>query len=79
MMERKSDISRLLDRLSLKKLITRTKSHDDKRASEIMLTEAGMTILNQIDDGIEKFEKEIIHLSKEEALQLSLMLDKARG
>lgn len=79
MLERNSDISRLLDRLSLKELITRTKCPEDKRATDVAITEAGLNVLVQIDKHIEASEKNTIHLSQAEALQLSQLLDKARG
>ena len=79
MLERNSDISRLLDRLSRKKLITRTPCPEDKRASDVLISKAGLDVLLQIDKHIDASEKQAIHLSKEEALQLSNLLDKARG
>lgn len=79
MLERNSDISRLLDRLSIKKWITRIKCPEDKRATDVMITEAGLNVLQQIDGHMEASEKKIIHLSKDEALQLSRLLDKSRG
>ena len=79
MLERNSDISRLLDRLSIKKWITRIKCPEDKRATDVMITEVGLNVLQQIDGHMEASEKKIIHLSKEEALELSRLLDKSRG
>ncbi len=79
MLERNSDISRLLDRLSLKDLIHRTKCPNDKRATDVRITKKGLAILKSIDDKIDRMEKHLLKLSREEAKQLSLLLDKARG
>lgn len=79
MLDRNSDISRLLDRLILKKLISKTPCPEDKRAADIMITSGGLDILSKVDSFIDESEKTNIHLSKEEASQLSSLLDKCRG
>lgn len=79
MLERNSDISRLLDRMEKKKLIRRNQCPNDKRAADVHITDSGLNILQNIDTEIDKREKETIHLTKEEARQLSHLLDKARG
>jgi DNA-binding MarR family transcriptional regulator len=78
MLDRNSDVSRLLDRLDKKKLIVKRTCPSDKRASDVSITEEGLQLLQLID----KKEKEInpvLSLSEEEALQLSFLLDKCRG
>ncbi len=79
MLDRNSDISRLLDRLIKKKLISKSACPDDKRAADIVITSEGLDVLSQVDGFIDASEKTNIHLSKEEAAQLSLLLDKCRG
>lgn len=79
MLERNSDISRLLDRMAKKNLIGRSQCPNDKRATDVQITESGMAILKAIDANIDQSEKEAIHLTLEEARQLSHLLDKARG
>jgi DNA-binding MarR family transcriptional regulator len=79
MLERNSDISRMLDRLAKKNLIIRSKSPSDKRATDVLISPAGLTVLKTIDATIDKVEKEVIHLSQKEAKLLSDLLDKARG
>ena len=77
MLDRNSDVSRLLDRLSLKKLITKTTCPKDKRASDVNITEEGIELLKLID----KDEKEMrspLALTDDEAMQLSDLLDKCR-
>lgn len=79
MLERNSDVSRLLDRMARKKLISRSQCPNDKRATDISITKAGLDVLTQIDSHIDQSEKHNIRLSGEEARQLSRLLDKARG
>ena len=79
MMERNSDISRLLDRMAKKDLISRNQCPNDKRATDIGITKAGLDILKRIDVNIDEAEKRNIRLTSAEARQLSDLLDKARG
>lgn len=79
MLDKNSDIPRLLDRLVKKNLIVKTVCPSDKRAADVIITDNGLAILSQLDDQLDQREKEQIHLTKEEAAQLSNLLDKCRG
>jgi DNA-binding MarR family transcriptional regulator len=80
MLDRHSDISRLLDRLLKKNLISKTQCPNDKRAGEIAITPEGLALLSQIDSQFNKMERAMLaDLSEEEALQLSTLLDKCRA
>ena len=79
MLERNSDISRLLDRMVRKNYITRIQCPTDKRASNVSITGTGLSILKEIDQAIDQHEKAFLKLNQTEARQLSLLLDKARG
>ena len=79
MLDRNSDIPRLLDRLLKKTLISKSPCANDKRAADIIITPDGLDMLGQIDSHLDESEKTNIHLTKEEALQLSRLLDKTRG
>ncbi len=79
MLERNSDISRLLDRLARKSLINRSQCPNDKRATDVAITREGLAVLKDIDKKIDDTEKQILHLTTDEARQLSKLLDKARG
>jgi DNA-binding MarR family transcriptional regulator len=78
MLDRNSDVSRLLDRLALKNLITKTTCPADKRASDVSITETGLELLKTIDKQ-EKEKAPVLSLTEEEADQLSNLLDKSRG
>lgn len=78
MLDKNSDIPRLLDRLVKKNLILKTVCPSDKRAADVIITETGLSILYQIDELLDRTEAEQLRLTKEEAIQLSDLLDKCR-
>ena len=78
MMDKNSDVSRLLDRLELKKLIEKRPSPLDKRATNIFISSSGLDMLEEIDTRQEEFDA-ILALSDEDARLLSELLDKARS
>ncbi|PZR29688.1 MAG: MarR family transcriptional regulator, partial [Azospira oryzae] len=50
----------------------------DKRAADVIITETGLSILYQIDELLDQIESRQLKLTKEEATQLSDLLDKCR-
>jgi DNA-binding MarR family transcriptional regulator len=78
MLDKNSDVSRLLDRLIGKKLVAKIKCPEDKRASNISIANSGLELLQKLDEDINNLDKKLITLSKEEANQLSALLDKCR-
>jgi DNA-binding MarR family transcriptional regulator len=78
LLDRNSDVSRLLDRLAAKDLITKNTCPQDKRASDIFITQQGLDLLKEIDKSQKEID-EVLSLSAEEASQLSDLLDKCRG
>jgi len=79
MLDRNSDIPRLLDRLVKKELILKTICPSDKRAADVTITAQGLALLSKIDPLIDEHEMTQIPLSKEDAAQLSDLLDKCRS
>ncbi|NOS57441.1 MAG: MarR family transcriptional regulator [Cyclobacteriaceae bacterium] len=79
MLDKNSDVSRLLDRLILKKLVTKSQCPNDKRAADVLITEAGLDLLKKIDGKMDETDLAVFHLTKTEATQLSDLLDKCRG
>lgn len=78
MLDKNSDVSRLLDRLVAKNLIVKKACPNDRRAADVSITEEGLSLLKIID----KQQSEIDHiltLTEIEAKQLSDLLDKSRG
>ncbi|HZY82116.1 MAG TPA: MarR family transcriptional regulator [Cyclobacteriaceae bacterium] len=79
MLDRNSDISRLLDRLLKKELINKSQSENDKRAANVSITQKGLDLLSRIDEKFQEVERNHFNLTEAEATQLSQLLDKARG
>lgn len=77
MPDRNSDVSRLLDRLAGKKLITKKTCPNDKRACDVLIAAQGISLLKEV----EKCQKldHILNLSPDEASYLGDLLDKSRG
>jgi len=78
MLDKNSDVSRLLDRLIGKKLAIKTPCPEDKRASNVSISSTGLDLLQKLDIDINNMDKQLISLSREEAIQLSSLLDKCR-
>jgi len=79
MLDRNSDISRLLDRLLKKNLIAKHLRPGDKRATDVAITEEGLELLKRIDKDLESREHGTIGLTEDECNRLSDLLDKSRG
>ncbi|HTJ52379.1 MAG TPA: MarR family transcriptional regulator [Cyclobacteriaceae bacterium] len=77
MLDRNSDVSRLLDRLAAKDLITKNICPQDKRAVDVSITNEGMKLLQTIDKSAEEMDS-LLDLTEEEATMFSNLLDKAR-
>jgi len=78
MIEQKSDVSRLIDRLVTKELITKTSCHKDQRKVDISITESGLSTIHQFDKHTSEKVKQCINLSVAEMTELSRLLDKLR-
>lgn len=79
MLDKNSDVSRLLDRLIGKKLVKKNQCPNDKRATDISITETGLDLLNTLDASINNLDSKYMALSNEEAKQLSELLDRSRA
>ena len=79
MLDKNSDVSRLLDRLEAKNLITKKTCPADKRASDVNIREEGLELLKSISKKEKGISNTFLNLSDEEATLLSDLLDKARG
>jgi DNA-binding MarR family transcriptional regulator len=79
MLDKMSDTSRIVERLRLKGLITRSEAQKDKRLAEIKISEAGIELLDKMERPVITFEQTMHTLSEEEAKHLNCLLDKIRG
>lgn len=78
MIDKMSDASRLVDRLSKKGLILKKPCTKDKRHARVRISEAGLTLLEEIDARLSKLDQIFGGLSEEEAVQLNFLLNKMR-
>lgn len=73
------DISRLIDRLSRKDLVSRHKNGKDKRTVDLTITGKGLQLLEDIEGEMMLSNDLSNNLTPEEAHLLSDLLDKLRG
>ncbi len=79
MIDKMSNVSRIIDKLKSKQLVTRKASKHDRRQVDIKITEKGLAILSEIDDKLNDWEEGLHNISPEEALKASDLLDRWRG
>ncbi|MGB7527611.1 MULTISPECIES: MarR family winged helix-turn-helix transcriptional regulator [Sphingobacterium] len=73
------DISRLVDRIVSKDLVSREKNSVDKRAVDLLITEKGLELLQEIETEMMLDDVLPQNISAEDCLKLSELLDKFRG
>lgn len=73
------DISRMIDRMVSKELVSRCQSGADKRAVDLFITEKGQEILKRLDEDMLMMDVLPGRISEEEAMALNTLLDKLRG
>jgi len=78
MLDKMSDTSRIVERLRLKGLITRTDCINDKRSVEIRISEAGLDLLDRMEGPVDQLEKSLHGLTEGETILLNSLLDKLR-
>lgn len=77
---RTAAISTLLTKLENKKLIRRSHCKDDRRVWYTSLTEAGLRLVNEMDEEVMAMHSELCGgLTEKECRQLSKLLQKARA
>lgn len=77
--DKMSDISRIVDRLVQKEYVYKNINNGDKRALDVNISEKGLKLLKKIDREIDLSSFFKANLTEEEALQLNILLDKFRG
>ena len=78
MIEKSSNVPRILDRLVAKELVMRTTSKEDKRETIISLTDIGMQTLQRANEELAAINKKTIGINNEEAAVLNQLLEKLR-
>lgn len=80
-MFKQTDITRMIDRLVEKDLVTRSLCKNNRRKMDVSISKTGEKLLNKINPEIEAAEKEHFskNISSEEAKEASIAIDKLRG
>jgi DNA-binding MarR family transcriptional regulator len=78
MLYRSADTSRLVNRLVESGFVERSRSEEDRRHVEIIISEEGLDLLAQIDEQIHRVESFLDNLKKSEVKELNRLLDKIR-
>jgi DNA-binding MarR family transcriptional regulator len=78
MLEKSSNVPRIIDRLVLKKLVRRSTSKEDKRETIITVTTEGLKLLESASRAMDKEADKLIGITEEEASVLNELLEKLR-
>lgn len=78
MLDKDSDVSRIVDRLYEKGLLTRKENSEDRRQKAIEITDKGLALLDKIFECEKAADSLLNNLSVEELIELNRLLDKIR-
>ncbi|PRY14780.1 DNA-binding MarR family transcriptional regulator [Pontibacter ummariensis] len=79
MVDRNSNVTRLIDKLIEKGYVTRDICAANRRMIDVRITEKGLQKLQEVDENFPKLFERFHSLTKEEAVLVSNLLDKLRG
>ena len=79
MIEKSSNVPRIIDRLELKKMVKRSTSALDKRETVITLTDSGIKLLEECTAVVTDIMDNAICVNEEEATSLNCLLEKVRS
>lgn len=79
MIERSSNVPRIIDRLVTKKLVKRANSVTDKRETVISLTAAGLTLLAASTEVINRTMTDLVSVPEKDARHLNDLLEQWRA
>lgn len=76
MITRDPDITRLVDRMERRGLVTRARSERDRRVVEIGITEKGLELLRSLDEHVDRFPRSMLgRLGPKKLEQLGVLLE----
>lgn len=79
MLDKNSNASRLVEKLRIKKLVERAVCPEDRRAVNVIITQKGLDLLEELDKKDGSIFKELKNVSEKEATTINTLLDKLRG
>jgi len=78
MLDKMSDVSRIVDRLILKNLVQKRVCEFDKRLVDVTISDAGLILLSQMEAYEHQMDNLLVGINEAEATSLNLLLDKLR-
>lgn len=78
MLDKHSDVSRIVDKLHQKKLLKRIENQSDRRNKSLRITDRGLQILEELDDIRSLEDTFLAHLEKSEIIEFNRLLNKSR-
>lgn len=80
MITRDPDLTRLLDRLEARGLVTRARDGEDRRVVTTRITQRGLDLLAQLDEPVQAQNRKTVgHLGEQKLRALAQLLDEARS
>jgi DNA-binding MarR family transcriptional regulator len=79
MLDKNSDVSRIVDRLVEKELVSRKENATDRRQKDLEITEKGAALIAEMGYCEKETDKLFQNLTLEEVQELNYLLDKLRG
>ena len=78
MIEKNSNVPRIIDRLEIKKLVKRATSEADKMETVISLTQSGIAVLEASTQRINAIFDEVMVINEAEAASINQLLERVR-
>lgn len=78
MLDKTSNASRIVDKLEAKDLVTRKQCPDDRRTVDVLITQKGLDLLDEMDKVEGGHFTGIVNLSEADAKELNRILDQIR-
>jgi DNA-binding MarR family transcriptional regulator len=80
LISRAPDMTRLLDRLEERGLLTRDRKPENRRVVEVRITKAGLDLLEELQEAVvDCHRRQLGHLDGKSLKQLAKLLKQARG
>lgn len=79
MIDKMSNVSRIIDKLKAKDFVTRKTCKHDRRQVDVKITQKGLDLLAQIDLALKAWELNLHTITEEEAATMNRLLDKWRN
>ncbi|MGB8319376.1 MAG: MarR family transcriptional regulator [Ignavibacteriaceae bacterium] len=79
MLDKMSDVSRLVEKLRVKELVERDICQHDRRNVDVLITNKGLELLKELEPKENEMEKFMSNLNEKEIEHLNIYLDKLRG